>query len=112
MTTGGPEVDYRFTLANERTYLAWIRTAVALLAGGVAAAKALDFDHEAVRWAIAVPPMAAGALLALEARRRLRAYAAAMERGAPLPVGRRPGLMAVAVAAYATLVLLATVLDG
>jgi putative membrane protein len=33
--------DYRFSLANERTFLAWIRTALALVAGGVAAAKAL-----------------------------------------------------------------------
>lgn len=30
------EPDYRFTLANERTFLAWIRTALGLLAGGVA----------------------------------------------------------------------------
>lgn len=32
----GEEPDYRFSLANERTFLAWIRTALALLAGGVA----------------------------------------------------------------------------
>lgn len=31
----GREPDYRFTLANERTFLAWIRTALALLAGGI-----------------------------------------------------------------------------
>ena len=31
----GREPDYRFSLANERTFLAWIRTALALLAGGV-----------------------------------------------------------------------------
>src|SRR5574340_1132464 len=30
------EPDYRFTLANERTFLAWIRTSFGLLAGGVA----------------------------------------------------------------------------
>ena len=30
--------DYRFTLANERTLLAWLRTALALVAGGVAVA--------------------------------------------------------------------------
>jgi len=32
----GDEPDARFTLANERTFLAWIRTALALIAGGVA----------------------------------------------------------------------------
>ncbi len=31
-----PELDARFTLANERTFLAWLRTALGLLAGGVA----------------------------------------------------------------------------
>ena len=31
----GEKPDYRFSLANERTFLAWIRTALALLAGGV-----------------------------------------------------------------------------
>ena len=31
----GKEPDYRFTLANERTFLAWMRTALALLAGAV-----------------------------------------------------------------------------
>jgi putative membrane protein len=32
----GVEPDYRFSLANERTFLAWIRTALALVAAGVA----------------------------------------------------------------------------
>lgn len=32
----GSEPDPRFSLANERTFLAWIRTAVALFAAGVA----------------------------------------------------------------------------
>lgn len=31
----GEDPDYRFSLANERTFLAWIRTALALLAGAV-----------------------------------------------------------------------------
>ena len=39
----GAEPDYRFTLANERTFLAWIRTALALLAGGV---LLLQFAHQ------------------------------------------------------------------
>lgn len=36
LLTDGKEPDARFTLANERTFLAWIRTSLALLAGGVA----------------------------------------------------------------------------
>lgn len=32
----GSEPDYRFSFANERTFLAWIRTALALVAAGVA----------------------------------------------------------------------------
>ena len=31
----GHEPDYRFSLANERTFLAWVRTALAILAGAI-----------------------------------------------------------------------------
>ena len=41
----GTEPDARFSLANERTFLAWIRTSLALLAGGVAL-EALDLPIE------------------------------------------------------------------
>lgn len=35
----GQDPDYRFSLANERTYLAWIRTSLALVAASVALAQ-------------------------------------------------------------------------
>ncbi|NKY09888.1 DUF202 domain-containing protein [Cellulomonas hominis] len=48
------EPDARFSLANERTFLAWLRTSLALLAGGVAL-EALDLPlHPAPRLAAAV----------------------------------------------------------
>ena len=39
----GAEPDARYSLANERTFLAWIRTALAVLAAGVAL-DALDLS--------------------------------------------------------------------
>jgi putative membrane protein len=108
---GPPETDYRFSLANERTYLAWVRTALALVAGGVAAAKALDFNHEYVRWLVSAPPIIAGGALALEARRRWRIYEHAMRAGMRLPVGRRLHLIAFALVAYTTMVLVVLLLD-
>jgi putative membrane protein len=33
--TQGKSPDYRFTLANERTFLAWIRTALAFMAAAI-----------------------------------------------------------------------------
>lgn len=41
---GGIEPDPRFTLANERTFLAWIRTSFALIAGSIALKSEL-FDN-------------------------------------------------------------------
>jgi len=110
--TPGHDVDPRFSLANERTYLAWIRTALAMIVGGVVAAKALDFHHEIVRWAIAAPPIVAGALLALEGHRRWHAYEAAMRQAQPLNTGRHLLTVAVAVASYALVVLILSALDG
>lgn len=42
----GNEPDYRFSFANERTFLAWIRTALALLAAAVAV-DVVDLDVDA-----------------------------------------------------------------
>lgn len=55
LRTVGTDPDYRFTLANERTFLAWLRTGLALLAGAVALASLVhDFGPRSVRIAITV----------------------------------------------------------
>jgi putative membrane protein len=52
---GGTEPDNRFSLANERTFLAWIRTSLALLAGGVALDTVdLDDGHSSLQTVLAL----------------------------------------------------------
>ena len=113
MATGDDgELDYRFSLANERTFLAWIRTALALVAGGVAAAKALHFHHQVWRWVIASPPILAGGLLAADAIVRWRTYEQRMRSGRRLPVGRGLAVVAVLLCVYAVLALAVSAIDG
>lgn len=65
----GDEPDPRFSLANERTFLAWIRTSLALLAGGVAL-EALGLDMQpAFRLAAAIVFVVLGLLAAVQAWR-------------------------------------------
>jgi|GEM_PF-28276 len=61
----GSDPDPRFTFANERTFLAWNRTALALIAAGLAAAQFLNFNLHGLRLIIAVPLIVLGAALAL-----------------------------------------------
>ena len=49
----GEEPDYRATLANERTFLAWIRTALALMAGSLAVIQLVTAASRVLRLAIA-----------------------------------------------------------
>ena len=105
-------LDYRLSLANERTYLAWIRTSLALIAGGLVVAKALEFHHEVWRWTLAGPPILAGAAIAAQATARWREYESAMTSGRVPPVGRGLRLLGLGVAADAVLALIASALDG
>lgn len=94
------EPDYRFTLANERTFLAWIRTSLALLAGGVALMQLVPrFYVHGVRHALSVLLVAAGGTLAALAVRRWRRVEQAMRRGVALPTSRVPFAVGVALVA-------------
>ena len=63
----GVEPDPRFSMANERTFLAWIRTALALVATGVAL-QALAVDIEpGLRLAAAIIFIALGVISAVQA---------------------------------------------
>jgi putative membrane protein len=105
-TGGEQEPDYRFTLANERTFLAWIRTALALIAGGVAVVQLVpEFGIPGGRDALGVLLTAGGGLLAVLAIRRWHRVQAAMRRDVDLPPTRLPVLLGSALLAVTILVL-------
>jgi inner membrane protein YidH len=80
------EPDYRFTLANERTFLAWIRTALGLLAGGVAVRQLVPrFTTPGATVVLAVGCVALAAVLAAASYPRWRRVQRAMRAGDPLP---------------------------
>jgi len=73
-------------LANERTYLAWLRTGLALVASGVAADRALPVGGIILaRQVVGVTLILAGVLVAAFARRQWRAVDHAVRAGRPLP---------------------------
>ena len=72
------------SLASERTYLAYTRTSLALIAAGVAVVGILS-GHVELRRIIAVILVSLGAVVAVGARFRWRQVDRAMRRGDPLP---------------------------
>src|SRR3954464_10072977 len=107
----GEDPDPRFTLANERTYLAWNRTALALVGGGLAAAQLLHFDSEAVRLLVALPPIVMGGALAATSYRRWAANEETMRHGPP-PPRRRPRLLAYGLAVMAVAIAILVLADA
>ncbi|TMV64048.1 DUF202 domain-containing protein [Thioclava sp. BHET1] len=82
------EPDYRFTLANERTFLAWVRTALALLAGAVALAHfARPLTERDPDKLLGLALVMASILAILYATWHWHRVQQAMRRDAPLPGG-------------------------
>lgn len=94
----GSEPDPRFTLANERTFLAWTRTSLAFLAGGIALeAFPLPNVSDTAQSAIAALIIAVGLLISLGAALRWVKVERAMRTGQPLPVPAIVPLLSLAV---------------
>lgn len=93
---GGSEPDPRFTLANERTFLAWIRTSLALLAAGVAVeAFMANFFGPAMRKTLAVVLLVLALFLSGGSFFRWVNVERAMRQKAPLPLPMIAPLLAV-----------------
>ncbi len=81
----GEEPDARFTLSNERTFLAWMRTAIALIACGIALQLLGQQLHEVMRMLAAVALVLTGIVLAVAAWFSWMRTERALRRDEPLP---------------------------
>jgi len=82
----GDDPDARFSLANERTALAWVRTGLGLVAGGVALTSFATFAELPVFLdVVAAVSCLAGAVLAVYGWWTWKRYERALRTGAPLP---------------------------
>jgi putative membrane protein len=108
-----PPLDARFSYANERTFLAWNRTALASVTAGLAVTQLLpDFAVAGGRRMIGIPLIALGVVVSLASLRQWQANERAMEEGRPLPPSPLPMLVAVVVGATAVIALLLALFAG
>src|SRR5580658_8888189 len=99
----GTEPDPRWTFANERTFLAWSRTALALVVAGLGVVQLLP-PFPGVPWGrhvLGIPLIVFGAIIAVTAYREWVSSQRAMRRGEPLPKSMMPRLLSVIVAVMA-----------
>ncbi|HEX4398261.1 MAG TPA: DUF202 domain-containing protein [Trebonia sp.] len=101
----GREPDPRFTFANERTFLAWSRTALALVVAGLGIVQLLPpFPGVPVgRHLLGVPLIVLGAVLAIVAYGEWVRNQRALRRGDPLPRSVMPWFLAATIAGMAVI---------
>src|SRR6266702_4912335 len=101
----GTEPDPRFTFANERTFLAWSRTALALVVAGLGIVQLLPpFPGVPIgRHLLGIPLIVLGAVLAVVAYGEWMRNQRALRHGPPLPRSALPVLLAATIAIMAVI---------
>lgn len=108
----GEEPDPRFSMANERTALAWMRTALALVGGGVAIVS-LSSLAGMPGWAplVGAATCLGGGALALRSVSAWARVERALRLRLPLPAPRALAMLAAGVVALAALTLTLSVVE-
>jgi len=108
--------DPRFSLANERTLLAWNRTGLAVIAGGIAVAQLLKGGPGGARVSVplGIALIALGAALSVSSYRHWQNIERALRLGQPLPASPLPRVLiyAVVIVAIGAVVLSALMLTS
>src|SRR3954452_22136420 len=100
----GEEPDHRFSLANERTFLAWIRTSLGLIGGGVAL-EPFGVTSPHVRTFLVSLLVSLGGVCGAAASLRWARIERALRERAPLPAPALVWLTSLAVLTVAAVIL-------
>lgn len=108
----GETPDYRFSLANERTFLAWIRTSLALLAGGVAVVQIVpDFAFAGARPMLGVILIVMSTVIAATSYARWERRERAIRLGGPLPRSVLPRVVGIGLSVVMVLALVFVLME-
>jgi putative membrane protein len=99
----GTDPDPRYTFANERTFLAWARTALALIGGGLVAAQVLHGRFGGWHLLVAIPAIVLGGLVGFAGYIRWQANERAMRLGQPVEASPLTRMLAAGIAVLAVL---------
>jgi putative membrane protein len=108
-----PEPDIQLSFANERTFLAWERTALGLITAGLAITQLLpSFDFPGGRRLIGLPLIGLGTVVGAVSYWEWHRNQEAIRDGGPLPRSKLPLIVAVVVSIVALFGFVLVIIEG